>query len=124
MKPLKKIKVPVNQIAMMISIALRFIPTIMDEVNTIVKAQQARGWISPPGVSTPGSSAWCQSWCPCLSGAFRRAEDLAVAMEARGYDPDQERTRYRQLTWRRPDSIALAVVVIVSVLFFVARILL
>ncbi|MCT3439062.1 cobalt ABC transporter ATP-binding protein, partial [Limosilactobacillus fermentum] len=52
------------------------------------------------------------------------AEDLAVAMEARGYDPDQERTRYRQLTWRRPDSIALAVVVIVSVLFFVARILL
>ena len=156
MKPLKKIKVPVNQIAMMISIALRFIPTIMDEVNTIVKAQrrnaptnrgtmigtmrfiptimdevntivkaqQARGVDFTSGSVYTRVKRMVPIMVPLFVGAFRRAEDLAVAMEARGYDPDQERTRYRQLTWRRPDSIALAVVVIVSVLFFVARILL
>ena len=124
MKPLKKIKVPVNQIAMMISIALRFIPTIMDEVNTIVKAQQARGVDFTSGSVYTRVKRMVPIMVPLFVGAFRRAEDLAVAMEARGYDPDQERTRYRQLTWRRPDSIALAVVVIVSVLFCVARILL
>ena len=66
MKPLKKIKVPVNQIAMMISIALRFIPTM--KLTRLLRPSRPGGWISPPGVSTPGSSAWCQSWCPCLSG--------------------------------------------------------
>ncbi|MDO4855645.1 MAG: energy-coupling factor transporter transmembrane component T [Limosilactobacillus gorillae] len=118
MRPLKKLRVPVNQIAMMISIALRFIPTIMEEVSTIVKAQQARGVDFASGSLYTRVKRMVPIMVPLFIGAFRRAEDLAMAMEARGYDPDQERTRYRQLTWQRPDSIVLAVVVLVSALFF------
>lgn len=81
MKPLKKIKVPVNQIAMMISIALRFIPTIMDEVNTIVKAQQARGVDFTSGSVYTRVKRMVPIMVPLFVGAFRRAEDLAVAME-------------------------------------------
>lgn len=121
MKPLKKIKVPVNQIAMMLSIALRFIPTIMGEVTTIMNAQRARGMDFSSGNLYQRTKKLIPVMIPLFISSFKRAEELAVAMEARGYDPNGSRTKYRVLTWRKPDTIGLVIVVLVTVILFALR---
>lgn len=118
MRPLAKLRVPVNQIAMMISIALRFIPTIMDEVVTIMQAQRARGVDFSAGGMLTRAKRLVPIMIPLFVSAFRRAEDLATAMEARGYDPDGERTHYHQLKWRQKDTAGLFIVIIASLAFF------
>lgn len=122
MRPLAKLRVPVNQIAMMISIALRFIPTIMDEVMTIMQAQRARGVNFAAGGLLTRAKRLVPIMIPLFVSAFRRAEDLATAMEARGYDPEGERTHYRQLRWQHQDSWALVGVGLATGLFFALRI--
>lgn len=118
MKPLKHIKVPVNQIAMMLSIALRFIPTIMSEVQTIMNAQRARGMDFSQGNVFQRAKKLIPVMIPLFISSFKRAEELAIAMEARGYDPNGERTKYRLLTWQKQDSAAMLVLVLITIVLF------
>ena len=109
MKPLKKIRFPAHEIAMMMSIALRFIPTLMDEASKIMKAQTARGADFESGNVIARARAMVPLLVPLFVGAFRRAEDLALAMEARCYHGGEGRTRMRQLRYGWRDLVALGV---------------
>lgn len=106
MRPLKKIHFPAHEIAMMMSIALRFIPTLMDEANKIMKAQMARGADFESGNLVQRAKAMVPLLVPLFVGAFRRAEELALAMEARCYHGGEGRTRMRQLKYGYRDAIA------------------
>lgn len=123
MKPLKHLKVPVNQIAMMLSIALRFIPTIMDEVTTIMNAQRARGMDFNTGNLYQRARKLVPVMIPLFVSSFKRAEELAVAMEARGYSPNGERTKYRLLIWHHQDTVSIILLVLVTVMLFVLRLI-
>ena len=98
LKPLKKIKVPVHELAMMMSIALRFIPTLIDETDKIMSAQTARGAEFDTGTLTQRAKALIPLLVPLFISAFRRADELAVAMESRCYHGDSGRTRMKVLT--------------------------
>lgn len=101
--PLKLIKFPAHEVAMTISIALRFIPTILSEVDRIMKAQSSRGVDFKHGKISSRFKAIISLIIPLFISAFQRSEELADAMEARGYDPKQKRTRYRKLTFHVRD---------------------
>ena len=105
--PFKIIKVPTHEIAMTISIALRFIPTLLDETDRIMKAQASRGVDFQNGKFREKVKAIISLIVPLLVSAFQRSEELANAMEARGYNPGAKRTRYRILKWKWLDTIAL-----------------
>lgn len=100
--PLKWIKFPVHELALIMSIALRFIPTLMDETNRIVAAQKARGADFETGGLIKRAKAVVPILIPLLVSAFRRAEDLGDAMDARCYSGAKGRTKYKKLvfTWR------------------------
>lgn len=102
LKPLKYIKFPVHELALIMSIALRFIPTLMDETNRIVAAQKARGADFETGGLIRRAKAMIPVLIPLLVSAFRRAEDLGDAMDARCYSGAKGRTKYKKLsfTWR------------------------
>ena len=104
--PLKLIKFPAHEVAMTISIALRFIPTILGEVDRIMKAQSSRGVDFKHGKLSSRFRAIISLIIPLFISAFQRSEELADAMEARGYDPKQKRTRYRVLKFRFSDIFA------------------
>ncbi|WP_251545451.1 energy-coupling factor transporter transmembrane component T family protein [Limosilactobacillus caecicola] len=123
MKPLKYLRVPVNQIAMMLSIALRFIPTIMGEVTTIMNAQRARGMDFSTGNLYQRTRKLVPVMIPLFVSSFKRAEELAVAMESRGYNPNGERTKYRLLIWRRADSWSIVALVLVTVVLIALKLL-
>ena len=106
MRPLKRIHFPAHEIAMMMSIALRFIPTLMDEANKIMKAQMARGADFESGNLVQRAKAMIPLLVPLFVGAFRRAEELALAMEARCYHGGEGRTRMRQLKYGARDAAA------------------
>lgn len=108
--PLKLIKFPVAEIAMTISIALRFIPTLLDETNRIMKAQESRGVDFKNGKMKEKIRAVISLIVPLFISAFQRSEELANAMEARGYDPSAKRTRYRVMKWKFRDTVALVLV--------------
>ena len=106
LRPLNKIHVPVHEIAMMMSIALRFIPTLMDEASKIMKAQTARGADFESGNLIQRAKAMVPLLVPLFVSAFRRADELALAMEARCYRGGAGRTRMRQLRFGYRDAIA------------------
>ena len=118
--PLKKLRIPIHELAMMMSIALRFIPTLIEETDKIMSAQKARGADFDTGNLVQKAKALIPLLVPLFISAFRRADELAVAMECRCYHGGEGRTRLRQLLFRRADWIALigggAVAVAVSVL--------
>lgn len=115
--PFKRFKLPVHELALMMSISLRFIPTLMDETDKILKAQLARGSDISTGSIKQRIRAVVPLLVPLFVSAFKRAEDLAVAMEVRGYRGGEGRTRYRQLKWHWRDTVAMALfVVLVGVL--------
>lgn len=107
--PFKRVKLPVHELALMMSISLRFIPTLMDETGKILKAQMARGSDIGSGPVRERIKAVVPLLIPLFVSAFKRAEDLATAMEVRGYRGGEGRTRYRQLNWRLIDSLSLVV---------------
>ena len=107
--PFKRVKLPVHELALMMSISLRFIPTLMDETGQILKAQMARGSDIGSGPVKERIKAVVPLLIPLFVSAFKRAEDLATAMEVRGYRGGEGRTRYRQLDWRFVDSLSLLV---------------
>ncbi|MDO4732026.1 MAG: energy-coupling factor transporter transmembrane component T [Bacillota bacterium] len=107
LRPLRPLHVPAHEIAMMMSIALRFIPTLMDEFERIRLAQQARGAVLDQGNLIRRSLALLPLLIPLFVAAFRRAEELAQAMEARCYRGGEGRSRWKTSCWQLQDSIAL-----------------
>ena len=103
--PFKKIGVPAHEIAMIISIALRFIPTIIEETMRIMNSQKSRGVDFEEGKLKEKISAIISLIVPLFSVSLLRADELANAMEARGYVPQAPRTRYRRLKYERRDFI-------------------
>ena len=120
MGPLKKIHVPVHELSMMMSIALRFIPTLIEETDKIMSAQKARGADFDTGGLMDKAKALIPLLVPLFISAFRRADELATAMECRCYHGGEGRTRLRQLKYRKADVAflvcGLAVCVAVGVL--------
>ena len=112
MKPLAKIKVPVHEIAMIMSIALRFIPILLEETDKIMKAQIARGADFESGNIIKKAKAMVPLLVPLFISAFRRANDLAMAMEARCYRGGEYRTKMKPLIHKKRDYIAYLVLVI------------
>lgn len=110
MGPLKKIKVPVHEIAMMMSIALRFIPILLEETDKIMKAQIARGADFESGNLVKKAKSMVPLLVPLFISAFRRANDLAMAMEARCYRGGEHRTKMKPLHYEHRDYIAYAIV--------------
>ena len=108
LSPLKKIHFPAHEVAMMMTIALRFIPTLHEEAQKIMKAQAARGSDASDGGLIRRVRAMIPVLVPLTIGAFRRADELAEAMESRGYRGGEGRTRYRELRFRARDGLALA----------------
>lgn len=111
LRPLNKIKIPVHAIAMMMSIALRFIPILVEETDKIMKAQMARGADFESGNLLKRVKNMIPLLVPLFVSAFRRADDLAMAMEARCYHGGEGRTKMKPLTYARRDYIAYTVIV-------------
>lgn len=109
--PLHKIKVPVHEIAMMMSIALRFIPILLEETDKIMKAQIARGADLESGNIIQKAKAMVPILVPLFVSAFRRANDLAMAMEARCYRGGDGRTKMKPLVYQRRDYMAYAIMI-------------
>ncbi|MDD7413470.1 MAG: energy-coupling factor transporter transmembrane component T [Eubacteriales bacterium] len=109
LKPLSKIGFPAHELAMMMSIALRFIPTLMEETDKIMKAQMARGADFETGNLVQKAKSMLPLLVPLFVSAFRRADELAMAMEARCYRGGEHRTRMKQLRFTRLDALAALV---------------
>lgn len=107
LSPLKKIKLPVHELAMMMTIALRFIPTLIEETDKIIQAQKARGADLETGSLMQRAKALIPILIPLIVSSFRRAEELALAMECRCYHGGEGRTRMRRLKAGLRDFIAL-----------------
>lgn len=122
MKPLKKVHFPVHELSMMMTIALRFIPTLIEETDKIMNAQKARGADLESGGIMQRAKALVPILIPLFVSAFRRADELALAMECRCYRGDVGRTRMKQLHYSWQDGVAaaltaacIAVVVVVNI---------
>ena len=109
LRPLGKLHFPVHELAMMMSIALRFIPTLIEETDKIMNAQKARGAMLDTGKLTERVKALVPVLIPLFISAFRRADELAMAMECRCYKGGEGRTRLKVLRCTRQDYISLAV---------------
>ena len=109
LKPFKRIGVPAHEIAMMMSIALRFIPILIEETDKIMKAQMARGADFENGNLVKRAKAMIPVLVPLFISAFRRANELAMAMEARCYHGSEGRTKMKPLKYKKNDRIAYGV---------------
>ena len=118
---LKVIHVPVHEIAMMMSIALRFIPILVEETDKIMKAQMARGADFESGNVMQRAKAMIPLLVPLFISAFRRAMDLAMAMEARCYHGGEGRTKMKPLTYQKIDYIAYGILAVYLVLMILSR---
>lgn len=110
LKPLKAVKFPVHELAMMMTIAMRFIPTLIEETDKIMKAQTARGAEFDSGSIFKRAAGMVPLLVPLFVSAFRRADELAFAMESRCYHGGEGRTRMKIMHMRLRDGIAMAVV--------------
>src|SRR5690625_317621 len=120
LQPLKKIRFPVHELALMMSISLRFIPTLMQETDKISKAQASRGVDFRTGSVKERVKAIVPLLVPLFVSAFKRAEELAMAMEARGYQGGAGRSKLRELQYKLKDIFAfLFFISVIVVLFFV-----
>ena len=121
LSPLKRVRVPVHELAMMMCIALRFIPTLIEETDKIMNAQKARGADFETGNLIQRAKALIPILVPLFISSFRRADELAVAMECRCYHGGDGRTRMNQLTYARRDWIAYAIGVLLLVIIIILR---
>ncbi len=124
LSPLKKLHFPAHELAMMMSIALRFIPTLMEEADKIMKAQMARGADFETGNLLARAKAMVPLLVPLFVSAFRRAGDLAMAMESRCYHGGEGRTRLRTLKLTKQDAVACLLVAGLLLLIILEGILL
>ena len=119
--PLKRFKVPVHEIGLMLSMSLRFVPTLMDDTIRIMNAQKARGVDFGEGNVIQKVKAMIPILIPLFATSLKRADSLATAMEARGYQGGNGRSQYRQLNWMNRDSIALLFVCVLGVILFLLK---
>ena len=122
LNPLKKLKVPAHDIAMMMTIALRFIPTLAEEMEKIMKAQKARGADLDTGGLIKRARSLIPILVPLFVSSFKRADELATAMEARGYRGDINRTKMKIMKITGSDIIAIFITIIFVVILFFTRI--
>lgn len=116
--PLKKIKVPVHEIGLMLSMSLRFVPTLMDDTTRIMNAQRARGVDFNEGNIIQKVKSVIPILIPLFASSFKRADALATAMEARGYQGGDGRTKYRVLDWKLADSLAILAMICLGLLLY------
>lgn len=109
LKPLEKIRVPAHEIGLMLSLSLRFVPTLMDDTVKIMNAQRARGVDFEEGNLFQKIKSLIPILIPLFISSFKRADALALAMEARGYKGGDGRSKYRQLRWSGKDSLLILV---------------
>lgn len=121
MGPLKKIKIPVHEMSMMMSMALRFIPTLIEETDKIMSAQKARGADFDSGNMFQRAKALLPILVPLFVSAFRRADELAVAMESRCYHGGKGRTRMKQMRMQGIDAWALVLGAVFLAAIFVMK---
>lgn len=114
LNPFRKFGFPSHEVSMMISIALRFIPTLLEETQRIMKAQASRGVDFAEGDMKEKIKSIVSLIVPLFLSAFSRAEELANAMESRGYNPAGKRTKYKVLKWTIKDTLSLIIVMIVA----------
>ncbi|MYL35859.1 energy-coupling factor transporter transmembrane protein EcfT [Pontibacillus yanchengensis] len=119
--PLKKLRFPVHELALMMSISLRFIPTLMQETEKISKAQASRGVDFRSGPLKERMKAIVPLLVPLFVSAFKRAEELAMAMEARGYQGGEGRTKLRELILTKKDYYVIAFFILVMIGVFLTR---
>jgi energy-coupling factor transport system permease protein len=113
-RPLSQIGLPVREFALVLTIALRFAPALLEEIDKISKAQQARGVDMQSRNPLRQMQSWSPLFVPIFVTAFRRAEELATAMEARGFRSAQVRTRLHELRLSRQDLLAVLITLSVS----------
>lgn len=123
LRPLNKIHVPVHDVAMMMSIALRFIPLLLEETDKIMKAQMARGADFESGGIIQKAKSMVPLLVPLFISAFRRANDLAMAMEARGYHGGEGRTKMKPLRYQKCDYAAYLTMAAYLLLMWAAKML-
>ena len=124
LSPFKKIGLPAHDIAMMMTIALRFIPTLLEEADKIMKAQQARGADFESGGLMKRAKSLIPILVPLFVGAFRIAQDLAMAMEARCYRGGETRTRMNEMNFRKRDYAAIVMMALfLAVIIIESRLL-
>ncbi|MBR4097233.1 MAG: energy-coupling factor transporter transmembrane protein EcfT [Oscillospiraceae bacterium] len=121
LSPLKKLKFPVHELAMMMTIALRFIPTLIEETDKIISAQKSRGAMLDSGSFTDRVKALVPILIPLFISAFRRADELATAMECRCYHGGANRTRLKQLKITSNDIMCTAVCIVAFGVIFATR---
>lgn len=123
LRPLKKIHLPVHELSMMMSIALRFIPTLIEETDKIMSAQKARGADFETGNLIEKAKALLPLLVPLFVSAFRRADELAVAMESRCYHGDNGRTRMKQLRmqWQDIVVVTLSAVLMIGIIILATQ---
>ena len=119
--PLKRFKVPVHEIGLMLSMSLRFVPTLMDDTIRIMNAQKARGVDFGEGNIIQKVKAMIPILIPLFATSLKRADSLATAMEARGYQGGNGRSQYRQLNWMHKDSMALLLVCVLGGILFLLK---
>lgn len=121
LNPFKKIGLPAHEIAMMMTIALRFIPTLIDETDKIMKAQMARGADFESGNILSRAKNLIPLLVPLFISSFRRADELAMAMEARCYKGGSGRTRMKVLKLHNEDYVAMSITAVLVVISFLSR---
>ncbi len=118
LKPLKIFRFPVQEVGLMLSMSLRFIPTLMDDTVKVMNAQRARGVDFGEGNLIQKAKSFIPILIPLFASSFKRADALATAMEARGYQVGLPRTSYRKLQWRFADTLSLILLVCLAVTLF------
>lgn len=119
LNPFKRIGVPAHELAMMMTIALRFIPTLLEETDRIMKAQEARGADFTTGSLITRAKNMIPLLVPLFISAFRRADDLATAMEARCYRGGENRTRMKELHYTNYDVVGIGAVILVTIVLLI-----
>ncbi|RKQ33925.1 energy-coupling factor transporter transmembrane component T family protein [Oceanobacillus halophilus] len=119
--PLRRLKVPVDEISLMLSISLRFIPNLLDETQKVMDAQRARGTEFGEGSLVQQMKKIVPIFLPLFVSSLNRAEDMANAMEVRGYQSSKPRSSFRRLNWHGRDTIGLLVMVLLTIVLVMLR---
>lgn len=121
LQPLNKLNFPVAETTMMLSISLRFVPTMVDEADVIMNAQRSRGVSFDEGTIVERIKSFIPVLIPLFISSYDRAPQLATAMEARAYQGGENRTKYRQLIWRKEDTVVLLVIFFIYAIVYILR---
>ncbi|MBP3038280.1 energy-coupling factor transporter transmembrane protein EcfT [Bacillaceae bacterium Marseille-Q3522] len=121
LRPLRRFRVPVHDISLMLSVSLRFVPTLLDETEKIIDAQRARGNEFGEGNVFQQMKKIIPLFLPLFASSFYRAEQLADAMEVRGYQSNGERSSFRSLHWKKSDTFSLFILAVLTCLLVLLR---